>query len=68
MCYVPYSAKILGKYMLCIDAVNLEIFARVLFFAKSVKRHICDVKIRNCVMIYLHQKTGVLFRRFARIS
>ena len=38
--------------------MNSEIFARVLFFANSAKRHICDVKIRNWGMIYLHQKNG----------
>ena len=26
------------------NSVNLEIFTRILFFANSVKRHICDIK------------------------
>ena len=38
------------------DAVNSQIFARAIFFTNSVKRHICDIKIRNWDMIYLHQK------------
>ena len=54
-----------------LSTVNLEIFARILFSAKSVKRHICDVKISrlghnlpisvNDRVIWLLQK--VLFLR-----